>query len=298
MDLRKLRHATVLAEQGSFARASEVLHITQPALSRSIQALEAELGFELFNRLSTGVRPTSEGSQLLRHAEHVLREANGLMREASLLRSGEAGSLAFAVGPMFAPVLMPVFTALAQDYPRLDVRAEIKPIAEMIAMLLAEKIEFFVADSVEAESRAGVLVDPLVELPVGYHVRKGHPLATQVMVAPEELAAFPLAAPAFRARPESGRPGHLAETAWQGRFICEDVRTLKAVALSSDAVMLGMGPALEPELGRGEIVRVNVAGLAQWASHVGLVRLSGRTLSAAGRRTRDLLRSAIAEDRQ
>ena len=60
-DLRSLGHAQALAEHASFARAAKVLHITQPALSRSIQELERRVGVRLFDRARRGVEPTEAG---------------------------------------------------------------------------------------------------------------------------------------------------------------------------------------------------------------------------------------------
>ena len=55
---RRLTHLIALAEEGSFARAAERVHLSQPALSRSIQALEDELGMKLFDRAARGVAMT------------------------------------------------------------------------------------------------------------------------------------------------------------------------------------------------------------------------------------------------
>ena len=53
--LRQLTHARTLAQMGNFRLAAQVLHISQPALTRSIQALEAALGVQLFDRMALGV---------------------------------------------------------------------------------------------------------------------------------------------------------------------------------------------------------------------------------------------------
>ena len=61
IDLKRLHHLTVLVQHGNFHRAAEALHLTQPALSRSIQALEAHVGAPLLARHRTGVEPTELG---------------------------------------------------------------------------------------------------------------------------------------------------------------------------------------------------------------------------------------------
>ena len=64
-DIRAMRQLLALGEQGSFARAARQLGITQPALSRSVQALEARIGARLFDRGREGVIPTDVGRLLL-----------------------------------------------------------------------------------------------------------------------------------------------------------------------------------------------------------------------------------------
>jgi DNA-binding transcriptional LysR family regulator len=60
-DLHQLRHFVALAEHGHFARAAEAIHLSQPALSRSIQALEASLDCQLIDRHSRGISLTTHG---------------------------------------------------------------------------------------------------------------------------------------------------------------------------------------------------------------------------------------------
>ena len=96
-DLRKLQNAVVLAETGSFVRASDQLHLTQSALTRSVQALEAELGLRLFDRTKQGVRPTPDGEEVLARARLLLLQARTLQREVALIRHAELGAVAFGV---------------------------------------------------------------------------------------------------------------------------------------------------------------------------------------------------------
>ena len=92
MDLRKLQHAVLLAQTCHFARAAALAHITQSALSRSISALEDELGMRLFERGNTGVAPTAAGRTLIQRAQPLLRGARDLSHDMALFRRAELGT--------------------------------------------------------------------------------------------------------------------------------------------------------------------------------------------------------------
>src|SRR5205814_7741162 len=90
MDLRQLRTFVVVAEAGGFASALEHLRLSQPAASRQIQALEAELGIPLFDRVGRGVKLTSEGEDLLRRGRRLLQVSESFGERARALRTGKA----------------------------------------------------------------------------------------------------------------------------------------------------------------------------------------------------------------
>jgi LysR family cyn operon transcriptional activator len=78
MNLRHLHAFATVADAGGVARAATRLHVSQPALSRQIQALESELGVPLFDRIGRNVRLTSAGEDLLRRSRRVLAETDSL----------------------------------------------------------------------------------------------------------------------------------------------------------------------------------------------------------------------------
>uniref|UniRef100_UPI003F4979E9 LysR family transcriptional regulator n=1 Tax=Cupriavidus necator TaxID=106590 RepID=UPI003F4979E9 len=93
MDLRNLRYFEAIANAGSFSAATAVLHRTQPALSRAIQDLEAELGFALFVREGRRIALTPEGRSVLEEARPVIEGACALEAHARLLASGKTSIL-------------------------------------------------------------------------------------------------------------------------------------------------------------------------------------------------------------
>jgi DNA-binding transcriptional LysR family regulator len=93
MEIYQLRSFAAVAEVGHLTRAAERLHISQPALSSQIKALEDELGLALFERTPVGMALTSAGRRLLTQAQSVLSAAQALRHEAGALRGEIAGTV-------------------------------------------------------------------------------------------------------------------------------------------------------------------------------------------------------------
>jgi len=98
LEIRELRQILAITTEGSFASAARSLHISQPALSRSIQEVERKVGFRLFERGRAGAEPTDAGRMAIRHAETVLAAASDMQRELALIRGMGAGELRIGAG--------------------------------------------------------------------------------------------------------------------------------------------------------------------------------------------------------
>jgi DNA-binding transcriptional LysR family regulator len=96
---RRLQHALTVAEHGHFGRAATELHISQPALTRSIQALEAELGVRLFDRTKGRVMPTAFGEIVIRRGKALLSDHHDLLQEIKNLAGQRTEVLHIALGP-------------------------------------------------------------------------------------------------------------------------------------------------------------------------------------------------------
>lgn len=107
MNLRQLEYFTVIAEEGSFTRASERLLVAQPSLSQQIGALEAELGGRLLERLPRGVRLTMAGQSFLPEARAALAHANRARRSVRMAIGLESGQLQIATNTSTAAGVLP-----------------------------------------------------------------------------------------------------------------------------------------------------------------------------------------------
>jgi DNA-binding transcriptional LysR family regulator len=98
MDLHQLKTFVVVAREGSITRSSELLHLSQPAVSAHIKAIEDALEVSLFERTSRGMSLTIEGKRLLAKAEQTLGAHQELIDEATRIRGGLAGKLRIGAG--------------------------------------------------------------------------------------------------------------------------------------------------------------------------------------------------------
>jgi DNA-binding transcriptional LysR family regulator len=104
MELYQLRSFVAVAEAGHLTRASEKLHLSQPAVSGQIKALEDELELALFQRTPSGMELTFAGQRMLADAEAVLAKAQAMRNDASTLRGKVAGKV--SVGTLSDPDLI------------------------------------------------------------------------------------------------------------------------------------------------------------------------------------------------
>ena len=93
MELRHLRYFVAVGEEEHFGRAALRLRVAQPALSRQIQDLEREIGFELFDRLSRGVKISAAGQLFLEEARRILQQLNEATERAQRVARGQSGTL-------------------------------------------------------------------------------------------------------------------------------------------------------------------------------------------------------------
>jgi len=283
MDLRALRHAVALADELNFARAAARVHLTQSALSRSVQALEEELAVRLFDRDLRHVALTSVGRHFIERARGLLFEAGTLKREVDLLRAGELGDVAFGAGPFPAATLLPpVLAELAREHPRLRVQVEVNNSRNLTAHLLDESIEFFVADIRSVPPDSKLAVRPFADQGGGFFCRAGHPLAGRRLRGGAELLRYPLVSarlPEAVAVQVAQYLGLTAGTALPLNITCDSPALLEQVALQTDAILLSTHAAVHASVSGGALVGLRTPGRALPGARIGVITLAGRSAS-------------------
>jgi DNA-binding transcriptional LysR family regulator len=281
--LRQLSHILALDEHGSFSRAAVSLHISQPALSRSIQALEVQIGAALFLREGHGVVPTDLGRVLIGHARQITRMADDLHDQ--LLGSPAVACTELAVGAGPFPAETIVGRAVARfigAHPRFKLRVEVRHWDELLPRLRNHEIDLFVAETSTLEHEADLQVQPLSRHPLYLLARAGHPLADRPQAVLGEILRWPVATMA-RIPPRMLEPALSViarardlpgDAAAFPALTCMEFSLVKQVVLASDTVMVSSLPCVSRELERGELV---VLGAEPWMQlNYGIVWLRER----------------------
>ena len=192
MELRVLNYVLTVAREGGLTGASEVLHVTQPTMSRQIQELEEELGQKLFIRTTRSMVLTPEGMLLRKRAEEILEMAERTKSEFFAMGSTVAGDVLIGSGETFAlKQLTDLMAQIREEYPGIHFQ-----IYSGNAEEVAERLEKGLLDF-------GVFVEPAdisrynsIRLPVmdtwGLILRKDHPLAQKEHITREDLGDVPL----------------------------------------------------------------------------------------------------------
>ncbi len=283
MDLRRLKHLVTLADARNFGRAAVLCHISQSALSRSVQAAEEELGLQLFDRGSLEVRCTDAGAFVVERARKLLFENHCLERDVQLYRERQMGDLAFGVGPYPAATMLPLLLVEVRTrFPGVNVRVEVNNAQYLLEHLRAEELDFYLADMRNVPSADDLLVTPIGQMPAGFYVRAGHPLLALSDLRPPQLASYGFASVRLPPSMEVLMRSLLGMDDAQRTLLaveCDDLNLLKTVAMTTDTVLACNDAGVVQEVREGRLVRLQLVGIPALFADMGVISLKGRSYS-------------------
>jgi DNA-binding transcriptional LysR family regulator len=191
MELRQLRYFITVAEELHFGRAAETLHLSQPALSKQIQALEDSLGVQLLDRTKHWVRLTIAGQKFLETAHRILQEVEQGIQATRQIADGEMGRLkiGFTEATLFS--LAPdIIKTYREHYPQVELIVTSGGTETHVEALRTHQIDVgFVYLPIREPSLA---IRPLFEETYVAALPASHRLARQKQTALSSLANEPL----------------------------------------------------------------------------------------------------------
>lgn len=288
LSIGKLQQLVTVARHGSFSRAAVELNISQPALSRSVAALEERYGFPIFNRLGHGVDLTAAGAQVIAQAEPLLQTMRVFDSNLRLFGSGKAGQLSLGLSPLLASQLLARFSLkFFGPAMKIQLRALIRPGDELLAALKNDLIELFffpesyIEPSPEIDIEAIGIIAPICV------VRRSHPLADRTNLTVDDLADFPWAS--------SVAPPVIHEVLHPARLFCDNYHILREVVLASDLVCICSTAFVREQLAAGDLCEIRVEGLPLSQIIIYLAKLRGRVCSPLAEDAVKYMRQFLAD---
>ena len=289
MDLRSLELFLRVADCGSITQASRDLGIVQPALSRHIQRLEADLGVVLLLRLSRGVQLTVAGRGFADHCRAILGQVARAREEMAVSQEQATGRVVLGLPPTASPMLVPgLVAALRREAPLVELQVAEFPSPAAFGGVLEGRLDLALISNPPAHT--ALHSSPLISEPI-------------VVLAPPQprgMRGFYTVAELLKAR--------LLVTTHLRAIVEEQLRprgTRLTVAAEVDAIeairrllLMGIGPTLMPastfhsDIAQGRIAAWPVQD-ANLYRILALVTLSGGVLPPAARRVGRILRSEI-----
>ena len=262
LELQQLRQVVALAEHGSFVRAAAALHISQPALSRSIQNLERRFGSSLFLRSAAGVVPTDLGRLYIERARDLLRMADELEGEAIGHAAMRTGRVAVGGGPYPTDSFLgPAVARFVEQFPQVSVQLHSGDWDDLVHQLRSRTLDFFVAETSLLAREPDLDVVPMpVRHPVYFFARAGHPLAaSSATIRAADVMSWPFATPS-RIPPRVLDPMLAAHREGSSRLpsarpfpaiVCNGLAPVKRIVAASDVVSASILPCIAEDLEAG-----------------------------------------------
>lgn len=188
--IRQLRHFLLVAQQGSFQAAASKAFRSQPAITKSIQAIEGLLGQPLFEPGQRSA-PTAYGLACQPLVEELLVHYDRMVAAMQSLASGALGRLTLAsIASVSSNWLPAIVSGFMRDHPDVDLHLRDSNSQSIEAMVLAGEVDLGICSPVEADSR--LQLTPLMEDPFGFVCRPDHPLAARRSLSWSSLSGLPL----------------------------------------------------------------------------------------------------------
>jgi DNA-binding transcriptional LysR family regulator len=275
MTLVQLRHLIELAHSGSFSKSAVKLHLTQPALSRSIKALEGELGQALFDRIGRKNELTPFGVHIVQRARVLVDEANELRLTSQQLQKGELGQLRIGMGSGPGAMLMtPLLMVMAQEHPQAHIDISRGSTTLLVQALRDRLLDALILDIRSLQPATDLKVEALQEMVGTFMCRKQHPLAKKRSVTFAMLQAYPVASTPLSdevARLLMERFGPGAHPDVLVNLRCEEISSLLEVARHSNTVVLTIRAAAP------DLVELPLSPALNVNARFGLVTIAART---------------------
>lgn len=271
ISISKLQQLVTMARTHSFSKAAVELNISQPALSRSIAAIERRYGFQIFNRTGQGVHLTAAGAQVIDLAHPMLQTLRVFDNNLRLLGSGQAGVLSLGLAPLLASQLLAQFAGDFLSGSQAQLRTIIGSGVLLVDALKNDRIELFFFPEGYIEPDPEIDIEPVGHIDPVCVVRGNHPLAGRRGLTFTDLVDFPWAS--------SVASPIIEESLDPPQFICDNYHILRDTVAESDLICICLSAFVAQELADGTLSEIHIEGLPLPLTTIYAAVLRGRVSS-------------------
>jgi len=284
MDYRKVQLFLAAARYGNLTEAAASMEISQPALSKSIKALEKTLGVQLLERGRFGVSLTPFGQALMAHGRVIEAEMRNAVGEIQSMRGAQRGHVMVGCGPTEATRLLPLALSLLSDQnPEVHVTVLYGLNEALMPWVKQGEVDFALSSVPARAADAELIHDALLTEHATVVARADHPLSKFKVVTPQMLVKYPWILP---------RRLELERLAFDDYFVSHDLEPpvaqvettstvlMKSMVMQSDALTFIPKELIYWEVRAGQLKALDATG-HQWERRVGITRRRKGTLSPA-----------------
>lgn len=283
--LRQIVTALAIADHGSVAAAADMLHVAQPAVSRTLQQLESSTGIKLFERLPRGMRPTPEGELFLPHARAITTGLIELERHLDSIRNGSTGSVRIGTVVAGSADLIPLAIArFSKSRPLVKIAVVESNPDHLYASLLGGELDFVIGRLSPLSERDHVDSEPFYQASVQVLVRRDHPLARRNNLSLGDLVDLPWILPstatALRTQIDQSFESRVGRTPHQV-VECVTMPTVRRLLIETDHIAVVPTGALGSDTTSGDLLVKLGIDIAGQPVPIGAIKRSGVPLSRA-----------------
>jgi DNA-binding transcriptional LysR family regulator len=187
--LQQLRILKAIANEKNFTKASEILYLSQPSLSKQLKTLEKNLDVLIINRENNKISLTKNGKVFLEYSERILALCEESCRALIDLKNGERGHLTVGASQTIGTYLMPKVLALfAQNYPQIDLKVQVNSTRIIAKKIINREIDIaVVGGELHDELKKNLTIENFVEDEFSLIVSRSHPFAKKKIITKEDL---------------------------------------------------------------------------------------------------------------
>jgi DNA-binding transcriptional LysR family regulator len=190
LTLRQVEAFKAVIESGGISRAAQLVHISQPAMSKLIAHFEADTGLRLFDRLKGRLAPTEHGMRLYQEIDRIFAGVRQVENAAEAIRREEQGRLRVGVMPaLSASFIQSATTSFLKDRSNVFCSVESLNSQWIVEWLIAGKLDIGLVDS--RVDNPYLTLEPLMEHPLVCIMPLDHPLAAKSQIEPQDLDQIP-----------------------------------------------------------------------------------------------------------